>query len=990
MAESNLSGDMFTCSVCMQDMEDPVSLSCGHNYCMKCINTYWEHTDGIYMCPECREVFALKPKLKKNTKLADVIKIFKGIKSKPISCEIAGQGDVTCDICPEKKMKAIILCVTCRASYCEKHIQPHFEVQALKNHNLQTSSLPLERSTCILHQKNLEAFCRTDQRLICSQCLILEHKGHNTTTLGEERNRKQDQCAATRKLILQRIEDRKQQLQDLANMIQLVKNSEKNEKDNVVVLCQKWTEAINRIGLDISTMIERKATEILSQADSLVKQLNAELAELKKSNTELAELSKDDDHIHFLQEFPNLCSPPANEDAQCVTVLMDFSFKTIKNPVADIEDHINEMWKKKSEEMEQIVNEIIAFSASPVIKKDLRIVLLGKCGVGKSSVGNKILGNDEFSVGNFSSTECEKREAIIDDRNITVIETPCLFNEKMTDQIKNSIELTFPGPNVFLMVLQFDNFTNEEKQMVTVLQEIFGEKVFKNTLVLFTHGDKLSSKSVKIFSHWHKELRQLLALCSNRHHIFDNAMEDDQKQRSQLLEKIDEMMQLNESQYYIADQKNDLEVKMEQQMEKSLPEPSDLGANLPVEEINKCPRCQKKTASLIPAFSNFCKKTEAEELASLYNENGIEALVLRVKEMKKDLEKRTLNIAVAGGHNTGKSALISAIKGFPLELAREMGNRSGEHTQVATPYLHPMIPTVCFWDLPGFGTPMFQANKYSELLNLTKYDLLIIVIGNEFTETDFHLAKQMKTARKRFYFVRSKIDIEMDILRRQQREEERERVLEEIRQDHIKNLEKNDVESDEIFLVSSSSPDGFDFYKFCSTLESVLNENKRHAFLLSHPSFFTSVIKKKYSSLVGSFIVVGAFSAFFGAVPAFGPSLNIPFLTKVLSDIREHFGLNDESLSRLADTEGKSLEILKAEITDPLISDINFQTVSRHFHSNATVTRMIAYEAAHLFPFFGSTCAMPLSFRSDYLILKESLNAFTDSAVRVMIKALDC
>lgn len=47
----------ITCSVCLHELSDPVSITCGHTFCRICITQYWA-TPGLlgYRCPECRKI----------------------------------------------------------------------------------------------------------------------------------------------------------------------------------------------------------------------------------------------------------------------------------------------------------------------------------------------------------------------------------------------------------------------------------------------------------------------------------------------------------------------------------------------------------------------------------------------------------------------------------------------------------------------------------------------------------------------------------------------------------------------------------------------------------------------------------------------------------------------------------------------------------------------------------------------------------------------
>lgn len=69
-----LDREILSCPICLDLLTDPVTVPCGHNYCMDCINVYWDSEAGkaAYVCPQCRKTFAPRPALLKNTTLAAV------------------------------------------------------------------------------------------------------------------------------------------------------------------------------------------------------------------------------------------------------------------------------------------------------------------------------------------------------------------------------------------------------------------------------------------------------------------------------------------------------------------------------------------------------------------------------------------------------------------------------------------------------------------------------------------------------------------------------------------------------------------------------------------------------------------------------------------------------------------------------------------------------------------------------------------------------
>ena len=255
---------------------------------------------------------------------------------------------------------------------------------------------------------------------------------------------------------------------------------------------------------------------------------------------------------------------------------------------------------------------------------EVRIVLIGKTGNGKSKTGNTILGEKVFDCGASATsitTTCQLRDATRFQKKISLVDTPGAFdnrtnNEEIQNEIKRCIWLTSPGPHAIILCVQTNRFTKEDVETVEHFCSYFGENLAKYVIVLFTRFDdwKRDSGNSNIQGFIDTlpcSLTDFLQKCKNRYIAFDNTLTGDEAnaQVEGLLSMIENMVRENGGSHYTSEDYQRAEIALRKQIMEDK---------------------AKKEREILEMQQRIRKEAD-EELRKMYEE--------RERKLKADLEK---------------------------------------------------------------------------------------------------------------------------------------------------------------------------------------------------------------------------------------------------------------------------------------------------------------------------------------------------------------
>ncbi|RVE60704.1 hypothetical protein OJAV_G00183730 [Oryzias javanicus] len=376
-----LSDDQFLCSICLDMFTNPSSIPCGHTFCMTCITKFWDRCE-IFQCPLCKKIFHKRPDLKVNRTLREITEQFKSMtggipvgKGKEDQSLRKGHKGGSGHLIEELKKKMHKKQLDKLKIKAEPNSLPNTQASSVPDSTLSLNPTPaaptpprrIARSdsrrrftlsggacgqnipVCAIHQRGILMYCRTDQVCICPECEIEDHNDHDTVTVETEWIETKGKLQVSEQEIQEMIRQKTRKIEEIKMSMTEVEMAVEKETADSVCMFSMLTSAIERSQAELLEVMEinRRAAE--QQADTMIKQLEKEIEELKARDRALGELAQSDDHVHCVKTFQTISSLPPSKDWSGVSLNVDLGTSAVYRSLAAMVVKFQEELQKVTE-----------------------------------------------------------------------------------------------------------------------------------------------------------------------------------------------------------------------------------------------------------------------------------------------------------------------------------------------------------------------------------------------------------------------------------------------------------------------------------------------------------------------------------------------------------------------------------------------------------------------------------------------------------------
>ncbi|CAJ1059220.1 LOW QUALITY PROTEIN: tripartite motif-containing protein 16-like [Xyrichtys novacula] len=303
----------------------------------------------------------------KNTMLAVLVEELKksGLQAAPDDPSNAQPQDVACDVCSGRKLKAVKSCLVCLISFCEKHLQSHYESPAYAKHKLVEPSKTLQENICSRHDEVMKMFCRTDQQSICYLCSVDQHKGHDTVSAAAERTERQKDLEESRENIQQRIQDREEDVKLLQQEVEAINSSADKAVDHSQKIFSQLIRLMEKRRSDVEQQVRSQQEREVSRVKELQEKLEQEITELKRKDADLQKLSLTEDHNQFLHSYPSVSEPGQPADSSRINIRPLRYFEEVTAAVSEVREKLQDLLTETWTNVSQAVTEVDVLLSEP-------------------------------------------------------------------------------------------------------------------------------------------------------------------------------------------------------------------------------------------------------------------------------------------------------------------------------------------------------------------------------------------------------------------------------------------------------------------------------------------------------------------------------------------------------------------------------------------------------------------------------------------------
>ncbi|KAK3576522.1 hypothetical protein CHS0354_018015 [Potamilus streckersoni] len=300
---------ILKCPICLGTFKRPKVLSCGHTYCVSCLQSHINSTlvnrgtpQTRFSCPVCRTDTALPDPTLTVEHWAESFPV-NSIVSSLLDMTLDIPGEKLCDMCLKwnRENSATSFCKDCNKFICNVCREHHDEITTPNRHNVfnlfsnNESNVVIPNFSsiemCRSHPKeHLKFFCGDDNALCCNTCGFLEHRKCERITTIDDMIKKFD-VGTKSKDVVANIRNLESHIKRIT--IKIKENADNIKNDKVAILEQirslraELNAKLQQLEDDLIVSFERKhKAEDLnleiqeSMGQSLITAINSDLTQL--------------------------------------------------------------------------------------------------------------------------------------------------------------------------------------------------------------------------------------------------------------------------------------------------------------------------------------------------------------------------------------------------------------------------------------------------------------------------------------------------------------------------------------------------------------------------------------------------------------------------------------------------------------------------------------------------------------------------------------